>query len=190
MPGVAQEAPDALAMWRNGDYERAVEVTRAELEAAPNNLDAMVVMGWSLMSLGRYDEAREVSRRGLQISRFDHRIIENAGEAHFYLGELEPALQRFEQYAALAPEGDRIARVYAFMGEIYISLQEYENADIAFSTALHLNANRSSWWTRLGYARELAGKSVQARDTYQRALNLDPSFGEAQLGLERVQQQL
>ena len=190
MPGVAQEAPDALAMWRNGDYERAVEVTRAELEAAPNNLDAMVVMGWSLISLGRYDEAREVSRRGLQLSRFDHRIIENAGEAHFYLGELEPALQRFEQYAALAPEGDRIARVYAFMGEIYISLQEYENADIAFSTALHLNANRSSWWTRLGYARELAGKSVQARDTYQRALNLDPSFGEAQRGLERVQQQL
>ena len=92
MPGVAQEAPDALAMWRNGDYERAVEVTRAELEAAPNNLDAMVVMGWSLISLGRYDEAREVSRRGLQLSRFDHRIIENAGEAHFYLGELEPAL--------------------------------------------------------------------------------------------------
>ena len=66
MPGVAQEAPDALAMWRNGDYERAVEVTRAELEAAPNNLDAMVVMGWSLISLGRYDEAREVSPRDLR----------------------------------------------------------------------------------------------------------------------------
>ena len=190
LPSLSQEAPDALAMWRNGDYEGAVEVTRDELDQTPNNLDAMVVMGWSLIALGRYDEARQVSQRGLRLSRFDHRIIENAGEAHYYLGELEPALKRFEQYAALAPEGARIARVYAFMGEIYISLQEYENADIAFSTALHFNANRSSWWTRLGYARELAGKSVQARITYQRALNLDPSFGEAQRGLERVQQQM
>ena len=186
----SQETPDALAMWRNGDYEGAVDVTGAELDRAPDNLDAIVVMGWSLISLGRYDEARDVSQLGLEISRFDHRVIENAGEAHYYLGELEPALQRFEQYAALAPEGDRIARVYAFMGEIYISLQEYENADIALTTALHLNANRSAWWTRLGYTRELAGKDVQARDAYQRALNLDPSFGEAQRGLERMQQRL
>ena len=186
----AQEQQDALKMWRNGDYARAVEITQAEVDAAPNNLDAMVVMGWSLIALGRYGEAMEISDRAMEVSRFDYRVIENAGESHYYLGELEPALQRFEQYAALAPRGDRIALVYSFMGEIYISLREYENADIAFSTALHLNNNRSAWWTRLGYARELAGKAVPARDTYQHALELDPSFGEAQRGLERMQQQL
>jgi tetratricopeptide (TPR) repeat protein len=184
---VGQERQDALEMWRNGNFAAAVEITQRELDVAPNNLDAMVVMGWSLIALGRYDEAQVISDRAIEVARFDHRAIENSGESHYFLGELEPALERFEQYAALAPRGDRIARVYSFMGEIYISLREYENADIAYSTALHLTNNRSAWWTRLGYARELAGKTAAARDTYQRAIELDPALVEAQRGLERIQ---
>ena len=183
----SQQNEDALELYRNGDFERAVEVTVYELSQEPRNMDSYVVLGWSLIGLGRYKEALEYASRGLKIAEYDHRLIEIEGEALFYEGELEGALERFERYVALAPEGGRIEKVYYFMGEIYIRIKEYNNADIAFSTALYFLPDSKTWWARLGYARELGGNNKLALVAYQKAINLDRSFVDAARGIERVE---
>jgi len=43
---------------RRGQPTLAVELCRAELEKAPGQLSARVTLGWALLDLGRYDEAR------------------------------------------------------------------------------------------------------------------------------------
>ena len=182
----SQQGEDALELYRNGNFERAVEITVYELSQEPGNMDSYVVLGWSLIGLGRYKEALENANRGLKIAQFDHRLIEIAGEALFYEGELEEALERFERYVTLAPEGGRIEKVYYFMGEIYIGIKEYNNADIAFSTALYFLPDTKAWWARLGYARELAGNNKLALFAYQQAIDLDRSFVDAVRGIERV----
>ena len=183
----AQEQEDALVEYRQGRYVRAVEITLSELNDDPANLDAYTVLGWSLLALQRYEEALEYGLAGLQVSRFDHRIVHIVGEAQFRLGNQLEALSHFQDYTALAPTGNQVDEVYYLIGEIHLSLEEYHHADIALTTAVFLSENQPRWWARLGYAREMAGSTQYAAVAYREALTRNPNLLEAQRGLERVE---
>lgn len=186
----AQSKPDALELYRQGKYKEAAAVCREELKEMPNRMDSYTVLGWSLIGLKDYKEALKVADEGLKISRYDNRVIEIKAEALFYLGRTKEALKYFEEYAALAPTGSRIEKVYYFMGECYILLRQYNNADTAFSTALYLMPNIATWWARLGYTREMEKEYKWALEAYNRALSLNPSLDEAVRGKARVERKL
>ena len=188
--GSAQEKLDALDLYRNGQYEEAIEVCLQELVEMPNRMDAHAVLGWSYLKLKRYQEAYETSEKALKISRYDPRNIEIAGEALYYLDRHREALEYFEEYIAIALEGSRVEIVYFFMGDIYIQQGLYNKADIALSTALYHSSNVAAWWTRLGYAREKAGDFQWSLEAYNKALSLNPNLEDARRGKSRVEQRL
>ncbi|MDR2743085.1 MAG: tetratricopeptide repeat protein [Treponema sp.] len=184
----AQDQPDALVEYRNRNYESAVAICKDELLVNPNNLESHVVLCWSLISLGRYEEALNYARQGLNLSRYDPRIVEILGEISYYQGRNQESLQFFQEYVNLAPEGGRIDMVYYFIGEIYIRLGRFRHADIALSTAVHYVPGNAAWWTRLAYARENAGDLQEAVRAYQRALALNAQYFDARRGLDRTRQ--
>ncbi len=186
----SQERADALRLYRAGNYAEAVRVCKDELEELPRNMDSYTVMGWSLLALGRYQEAHDQATNALKIEPYDHRILQIVGEALYYLGNNRTALNYFEQYVSIAPTGIHISNVYFLMGETYIRLGEYNNADIALSTALHYDNKDAKWWARLGYAREMKKDFQWAREAYENALKLNPNLIEARRGLESVQKKL
>jgi predicted Zn-dependent protease len=186
----SQMRPDALQEYRNGNYERAVGICRAEIAANPNNLDSHVVICWSLLRLSRYQEAMTYAQQGRNLSRYDARIIEILGEINYYEGRNNEALQYFQEYINLAPEGQRIETVYYLLGEIYIRLGRFRHADIALSTAVHWAPGNAAWWTRLAYARENAGDLSEAVTAYEQALVLNSRLTDARRGLERTRQAL
>ena len=188
---IAQTKPDALELYKAGRYEEAVRICMMELTGDPKNMDSYTVIGWSLIELGRYQESLEYAEKGLEISRGDYRIIEIAGEAQYYLQQYSEALAYFEEAVVLAlTDWTRIDDVYYFMGECFINLREYNNADIAVSTSLHFQPNIAIRWARLGYAREMAGSLRWSLDAYDRALQLNSSLREAREGRRRVEQKV
>jgi len=180
--------PDALAEYRAGNFERAVQICTVEIEDNPSNLEAHVVICWSLLRLNRFEEAMRYARSGRALNRYDARITEILGEVYYYQGRNNEALQYFQEYATLAPEGQRIEMVYYFMGEIYIRQGRFRHADIALSTAVHWMPNNANWWARLGYTRENAGDRPNAIVAYERALSLNSQHNDARRGLERTRQ--
>jgi tetratricopeptide (TPR) repeat protein len=186
----AQNRPDALAEYRGGNYERAAAICRDEIAANPNSLDSHVVLCWSLVRLGRYEEARNFAQAGRNISRYDPRIVEILGEISYYQGRNGEAVQLFQEYVNLAPEGSRIDVVYYFLGEIYIRLGRFRHADIALSTAVHYVPGNAAWWTRLAYARESAGELQSAVGAYEQALALNSQLTDARRGLDRAREAL
>ncbi|HUX13544.1 MAG TPA: tetratricopeptide repeat protein [Spirochaetia bacterium] len=192
-PATPPRAPlttqDALQMYRDKRYAAAVEETLAEIQATPRNIDSYVVLGWSLLALGRYQEALDWGTKALTVSPYDDRVIEILGEASYRLNQNQAALKYFEQYVSLAPSGNNrlIDDVYYFMAETYIRLGELNHADIALSAAIHFQPNESLYWTRLGYVREQLKEYSPALDAYQRALNLNPNLADAVAGRNRVQ---
>jgi tetratricopeptide (TPR) repeat protein len=190
LSGLAQTRPDALVEYRNGNYERAAAICRDEIAANSGNLESHVVMCWSLLRLNRYEEAVSYARAGRNISRYDPRIIEILGEIYYYQGQNTEALQYFQEYVNLAPEGQRIETVYYLLGEIYIRLGMFRHADIALSTAVHWVPGNAAWWTRLAYARENAGDLSDAVTAYERALSLNSQLSDARRGLDRTRQAL
>lgn len=186
-----QEEKDALKNFRNGNYKQAIDLTKEEIRTLPDSslrskMDSYTVLLWSLIVEKEYEEAISFGVDAKKLSPYDSRITEALGEAYYYKGDSHKALEFFELYAVQAPMGDRIARVYNFMGEIYISQAKYNHADIAFSTALYHAPTVTRWWYRLGYSRELANENEGAETAYRKALELNPSFAEATRALNRI----
>ena len=186
----AQDRADALVEYRSNNFDRAIQICLNEIEQMPRNMDSYVVLGWSYIKKGEYQNALDAGNNALKVSRHDARIVEIVAEANYYLGKNLESLKYFEEYTVVAPTGDRIELAYFFMGEIFIRLGEYNHADIAFTTALYHFPNSARWWSRLGYAREMAEDWQYSLEAYEKALNLNSSFTEAVRGRERVQQKL
>ena len=190
LPLFAQPRLNASQAFQIGDFERSLTIGRSEITENPRNLESHVVVSWSLMALGRLDEARTYAAAARGISRYDVRITLTLGEIAFFQGRNADALGYFQEFINLAPDGPRKDRVYYLLGEIYMRLGRFRHADIALTTAVHRVPGNAAWWTRLAYARENAGDFSAAVAAYERAISLNAQLGDAQRGLERVRQTL
>lgn len=177
---------DALQAFREGRYQDAIRITNAEISATPGNMDSYAVQGWTLLALGRWADAVDLAQRGLQVSRYDHRVIAIMGEAQYQLGNNLAALQYLQEYTAIRPDGAIIDEVYRQMAEVYIRLEEYHSADIAYTTALHFDSSQAQWWYRLGFAREQSGSDSLALEAYEQALSIDPNLNQAREAIDRL----
>ena len=149
-----------------------------------------MVISWSLIQLGQYEDAKTYERKGRNLSRYDPRIIEILGEVSYHQGLNREALQYFQEYINFAPDGGRIDRVYYYMGEIYIRIGKFRHADIALSTAVHWLPGNAEWWARLAYARESAGDLTNAVPAYEKAIALNSQLVDAKRGLDRTKKAL
>jgi tetratricopeptide (TPR) repeat protein len=186
----SQQRLDALQEYRNGRFDRAVEICKTEIAANPRNLESHVVICWSLLRLGRYEEGRTFALAGWNISRYDPRIVEILGEVYYFQGNNNEALRYFQEYINLAPQGSRIDMVYYYVGEIFIRLGKFRHADIALSTAVYYMPRNADWWTRHAYARESAGENREALNAYEQALTLNSQLVDAHRGADRMRQSL
>lgn len=189
---VFAQGRDALALYRAGNFVESIQICEDEIKATPSNIDSYVVMCWSLVGNREYARAEQVAYDGLKLSRYDIRLIEILGEAKYYLGKNNEALKQFQEYIANTSDktGARVDTAYYFMGEIYIRQTKFHHADIALSAATRKRSQSASWWTRLGYAREMAGNYIEAAAAYDRAISLDPTSADAENGKKRVSDHL
>jgi tetratricopeptide (TPR) repeat protein len=181
------EQKDALEAYKQGHFQESIDICLDELKSTPQNLDSYVVLCWSLQKMEKYQEALDYAAQAQKINANDFRIIEIVAESDFFLGKNTDALGFFQQYAMLAPAGDRIDRAYYFMGEIYLQLGQYGHADIALTTAVYHAPQVPAWWARLGYARMMEKDYVWAKKAYEEALRQNPNLGEAQRGKQQVE---
>ena len=182
---------DALVLYHNGKYTESVQVCEEELKENPNRIESYVVMCWSLVKNKQYAEAEQRATEGLAISAYDLRLIEILGEARYYLGKNNGAMEQFQKYVANANDSSsRLGTAYYFMGEIYIRQGRYQHADISLSSAVKKEPLIDTWWIRLGYAREMAGNYLESLEAYDEALRLNSSSVDASRGRDRVKDKI
>ncbi|MBR5645999.1 MAG: tetratricopeptide repeat protein [Treponema sp.] len=187
LTALAAQTKDAVVLYHNGKYKEAIQVCEDELKGNPNRIESYVVMCWALVENKQYAEAEQRAAQGLTISPYEPRLIEIFGEAKYYLGKNDQALEEFQKYVANVNESaGRFGKAYYFMGEIYIRQARYQHADIALSTAVKAEPMLDNWWVRLGYAREMAGNYYEAMEAYDEALRLNSSSIDASQGRVRV----
>lgn len=175
----SQQRADALKMYQNGQYKDSIETCILEITENPKNMDSYAVLVWSLIADQQYERALYFCELSKEVSEYDPRILFSEAEANYFLGKNIQAINLFEKYIVYAPNGSKLAYVYYYFGEIYLRLKMFAHADIAFTTATHLNPNTASWWERLGYAREQMRDFTFALQAYEKALHLDQNFLDA-----------
>lgn len=143
------------------------------------SLDLHAVKCWSLFRLGRFQDSIAAGNAALVLGK-DQRIVETMGEASFHLGRNEDALRYLAQYIDLAPSSDeRMSSAYFYIGETHLRMKQYEHADIAFSTALHIAPHMARWWYRHGVVLEALGQYRRAWDAFGKALERSPKMQDA-----------
>ncbi len=181
---------DALALYRSQKFAEAAAVCIQELQTNPRNIDSYVVLCWSLVKDRKYAEAESYAIEGRKINASDSRLIEILAESKYYLGKNTQALELFQLYVAARESGARLGNAYYYMGEIYIRQKQYLHADMALSSAVHAEPNVANWWSRCGYAREMAGYYLSSLEAYKKALALDANHADALRGKSRMERRL
>lgn len=181
----AMSGAEILKLVTEGKYEEARSRAIARISEMPNDIDAYVALAWSLVSLGKYQDAEMYALRGYDIYK-DPRLAQAIGESDYNLGKNDIALAKLQEYIASYPEGQRTGVSYYICGELYIRKAQFMHADIALSTAVRYNPNNPQWWARLGWARENAHRQLQALGAYEQALTLNPNLPDAVEGRKRI----
>ncbi|HEY9054634.1 MAG TPA: tetratricopeptide repeat protein [Rectinemataceae bacterium] len=186
-PGGTMPGSEILKLTSAGRHEEARAKATQRIAEQHEDIDAYVGLAWSLVALKRYAEAETWASRGYAI-RKDPRLAQAIGEASYYLGKNETALEMLKEYIASYPEGQRAGLSFFLCGELYIRSARYMHADIAFSAAVRHNPGNPAWWARLGWARENCKKYFQALAAYESALSLNPNLADAVEGKRRIQE--
>lgn len=190
-PRAQAQTEDALVLFRQGNYDRAVRVCLAELESTSRTrtqkLDSYVVLCWSLFKANRYRDAVRYAQEGLKLNTNDARLIFTMSEAYFSLKDYRNALDSLERYVRVAPTGDKLQQVYNYMGEIFLEWGENNHAATAFATAVNIDPNVSALWSNLGQAKEKIKDIKGAKEAYRRALNLQSYNEQAKAGMARLE---
>jgi tetratricopeptide (TPR) repeat protein len=168
-------------------YIEAIRICQDEVSRKTAGRETYTVITWALRRLNRHTDVISWGERGLGLYADDFRVIETMGESFFYLGNYPRSLLFMQRYVNAIPQGDRSAIAYFFIGEIYRLTRMFLHADIAYTTAVHLDQGNSLWWYRLGSVREAASDREPAIAAYQQALKLNPNYREANEGLARMQ---
>jgi tetratricopeptide (TPR) repeat protein len=188
----------AETLYNRGLHEEAMRSVRRSIELNPENPDALYLIGFILGDLGRGEEAAEANRRAvmlnptlvraqanlsLEIHRHDvtpsHQQKTPAG-AHITLGRalrqkgyFQEALKEYEK---AIEGGEANAEVLQAMLELYL-LQRDTGAAIATADrfAREFSPTAKTWNGR-GVALQLAGRHAEAEESYNKALEIDPSY--------------
>lgn len=168
-------------------YNEAIRICNDEVSRNAATRDTFTVMTWTLQRQQKYADVISWGERGLRAFPSEFRIVEIMGEAYFYLNNFGRSLAFMQRYTNAQPQGERAGVAFFFIGEIYRLTQKYHHADIAYTTALQIEAGSALWWYRLASVREQVGDKRPAIEAYQQALRFNPNYREARDAIARLQ---
>ena len=106
-----QSFQKAVALLQVGEYEYAVTGFHDVLRVAPRMPEAHVNMGFALLGLGKYAEARDFFDVASSLKRTQVNAYYGLAMAHEGLGELRQAVTAMRTYAHLADDRDPYRRI-------------------------------------------------------------------------------
>lgn len=150
-----------------GDHEAAEsELTRA-LELVPDDSQALVLLGWARMLLGRYDDALLPLQQVLMHEPAHAIARVNVGYVCLKKGIYGEAIEHLSR--TIRDSTDRKAILYAtfYLGLLYSTREMYSDAEAFLGRALALGPNLIEAYYELGRVRWYSGNQDGARQAWR-----------------------
>jgi tetratricopeptide (TPR) repeat protein len=169
--------------WAQQQFEAAEQSLSGVLTLAPDEPDAIRLLGMVVQRLGKHGKAIECFRRVLAVSPGDSDLHIGLGIALFEQGEPDEALRHFRRACDVEPAS---ASAWFNLGEALGRQAHTEEALAALRRALELDPAHIS--ARLSLARTLAtlGKVDAAVAGFREVLRREPANAEGWFGLSNL----
>jgi len=169
----------ARTVARNRDWHDSLRLWAATARAVPGSYKAQQGLGKGYLEAGDYAQAAQALERAVALYR-EPRALEMLGDAYMKVGKRALARGVYgEAIARLQGQPDSDWQI----GQLYIALMEPGRAVPALEKARNEHPQVGRIRVDLGKAYYLSGRSAAARAQFEDALRLDPTLGEAHIGL-------
>ena len=160
-----------VSLFKQGQYQAAVDRFTQLIENAPGNADAYKNRGVSYMKLEKFDLAIQDFEKAKSIFPELQGLYSNLGVAWYYKKEYEKAIENYDMEIRLAPEN-----AVAFFNRA-LSLAELNQNDRALADLNRtIQLNPDFYWA-ISYKADLLaekGDYASAIETYEAAVKKDP----------------
>jgi tetratricopeptide (TPR) repeat protein len=169
------EYADSIVRDAMGDRAGSIAALKRALEAMPSYAPAIFSMGSVEYQLGRIAEGRELLQSLLSLPKNTTDIRQIIDEAGTFLTQIEAYEDGMALYRAAVKRYPDVAALWDGLGYCAGSAGFDEEALSAGQRALELEPENQKLVNDLGWTLLRAGRLVQARETLERAVAMDPS---------------
>jgi tetratricopeptide (TPR) repeat protein len=162
---------------QQGDLADAERICRLVLAADPAQVDALHLLGVTLLRGGRAEEALEPLARARNLDLGFADAAYNHAVALGELGRWHDALTAYDHVVGLDPKN---ARAWNNRGNVLQKLERWEEALAAYERTLALRPDHADAWHNRGVVLMSLGRPREALAALERAVALAPRHGEAQ----------
>jgi tetratricopeptide (TPR) repeat protein len=172
----------ALAYYKKGDFENAVEQFETLHKANPADVRVAILLGDSDVHLGKPATAVELLEP-LEPANAQNLDLEYAyGTALIKVGKRRDGVARIEKVAQAGNSAD----AYFLAGSTFLDLNEFESARRDLDEALRLDPKLPGIYTRAGTARDKTGNVKEAESAFRESLKINPDDFDANLYLGAI----
>lgn len=164
-----------LALRDQGNYTGAIEPLEKAVQQEPQNLEGRVLLGWTLYKAGQSDRATEELTTVIRSNPFSVTSWNALGIVDLVSGNVQSAIGCHLWAAMLNPQNE-IAHYNLSLA--YDRLQSSDLAIIHAQKATQLEPENPHPWLALAIAQQQAKHLSEAKQSYQKALQLNPVLGD------------
>lgn len=161
-----------LSAKSRGAIEAAAQYFEKAVKADPNHAEASFLFGEMLASVNRLPEAAEHLKHACALNASHVGARRSLGKVLFLMGDERSALAILEDAIKIAPND---AETRYLLGAGYRRAGAANSAITHLQAALKINPDRSDALTHLALARKSLGRSPEARQAIDLALDADPT---------------
>ena len=162
----------ARTSFRAGEYAKAIDYYRRLIDADPRRVQPLYQIGLASLRLGNVDDAREAFEQVVARSPTNVLAQFNLGMARFRSGDVGAALRDFQVASGLAGSDPVVLRR---LGAAAIEAGQFWLATDLLDRAVAASPTSAPAWIDKARAHRARGQIEGARQSYTRALELDPT---------------
>lgn len=163
----------AVTLQQAGQHSEAEALCRTYLESAPDDANALHLLGSNLLAQGRFDEAAQVLQRATSLAPDSGEAHYNLALAHKGKGDSESALASFRAALQRKPEG---VEACLGAGTLLHDLGRFDEAESFFRQAIARRTNFAEAHYSLGVTLASLQRFSEAIEEHRSALEIRSDF--------------
>ena len=194
------------ALYQQNRLDEAIEVFTRALRHAPDDKQILCNLGILLSGTGRTHEALPTLEKAVKIAPDDFRVLFSLGNVYYNLERVDEAIEKYHQSLEINPDfaltKKLLANAFAFQRDfeksfaLYDGLEkkpdlcadygwaltragQYKHAEEVLREGLRLNPEHLSCLNNLGSLCRDTGRTKEALEIYERAIDISPNHAEA-----------
>ncbi|MBF0445632.1 MAG: tetratricopeptide repeat protein [Magnetococcales bacterium] len=191
------------------NYHEAAKICSAIIQAVPNNIDAINLLGVIAQKLNRHDLAVMEFRRAINIDSSKYMLFYNIGRSLHHLGSVDEAMQNLKTALSMEPENIQIKNFLQSISNSSTSNSEHDTAIVnaeqalqkgvdfhhakqfdqaikCYEKVLEIRPNDAATISNIGTALQSMGKLDEAVSSYKKAIKIKPDYAMAYSNLGNI----